>query len=150
MKKQILLIIFFLSAVCDVNAQVEKKIIEGTLAENTQIAKKNIVDKYAKVGGVNYTQATNVAVYDFTTGDGSQFHGGASAAKLLPDGKWAMIAGNGNPETDNVIDVTDYGVVYSQFFETGYKIGDYNLDGVADISDYYFVYSNFFRTSMVP
>jgi len=87
------------------------------------------------------------STYNFTTGS-AQFYGGSAGAKEVETGVWGMIAGNGT-SVDKVIDGNDYGVVYSDFFQTGYKLGDYNMNAVVDGNDYFYVYSNFFKSSQV-
>ncbi|MBK7104526.1 MAG: hypothetical protein IPH62_04520 [Ignavibacteriae bacterium] len=150
MKKQNLLFIFFFSSVFVVNAQVEKKIIEGTLAENTQIANKNIVDKYAKVGGVNYTQATNVATYNFTA-PGAAYKPTPTSPEPMVEvepGVWAMIAGDAN--SDGGVYLEDFASYQLNQGVQGYLNADFNMDGGVYLEDFAIYQLNQGKQTLVP
>lgn len=86
-------------------------------------------------------------LYDFTAGS-DKFYG-TGGAKELENGVWGMFGGNANNEND-MINVTDYSVVKSQFAQSGYLQGDVNLSGVVSIPDYSITKSNFAKYSTVP
>jgi hypothetical protein len=147
MKKQILLYIFLFSFVCLLNAQVSKnaKVQKETVATETTQQVTAITETIK-----SSQNTTAVTSYDFTTGDGSQFYGGASAAKQMSDGKWAMIAGDadGNGQIQN----SDSEDIWKPANGTsGYSNADFNLNGQVqnnDREDYWKVNNG--RGSQVP
>jgi hypothetical protein len=81
--------------------------------------------------------AGDTLMYDFTTGDGSQFYPGTGiGAKELATNVWGMIAGDGT--ANGSITASDNNTVWLPQFlagEDGYKSGDYNLSGSVTASD---------------
>ena len=71
--------------------------------------------------------------YDFTD-DGSKSYGYPDGIKLL-GGKWSLVGGNGNPDSD--INTDDYTLSWDQEFGyfDGYYSGDFNMNGSVDTDD---------------
>jgi hypothetical protein len=84
--------------------------------------------------------------YDFTDSQ-NKAYGGNSMADL-GDGKFGMIAGDGN--ADGVVNVLDYSSVANNILSRGYAQGDMDMNGVMNVLDYSFISRNILKKSNLP
>lgn len=87
--------------------------------------------------------------YDFTN-NALLVYGGASGHKLLANGNWGMVSGDGNG--DGQVNTIDKAMVWGpQSGSSGYKSGDFNMDGNVNQTDkVQFWRPNTGRSSQVP
>ena len=84
--------------------------------------------------------------YDFTDSQSKAF--GENAMVDLGDGKFGMIAGDGN--ADGVINVLDYSTVANNILSRGYAQGDMDMNGVMNVLDYSFISRNILKKTNLP
>ena len=89
---------------------------------------------------------SNSPIYDFTISSSKAY--GIGALTDLGDGKWGMIAGDG--DLNNVVNDSDYSVVGNHLFEIGYQYGDFDMNGIVNVIDYAQTNKNLLKTSKVP
>ncbi len=88
----------------------------------------------------------NSILYDFTNSIDKAY--GTNSMVLLSPGKYGAFAGD--DDSNNSVNVLDYGIVANNLLLTGYRSGDTNMDGTINVLDYGLIASNIFRHSNVP
>ena len=104
-----------------------------------------IINTQSSVKALNSTTAVS---YDFTTGDGSQFYGGSDAAKQMPDGKWAMIAGDA--DQNGGIGASDLTNTRSELGSIDYNDSDIDMNGGVGSTDLVIIRQNLGKTTQLP
>jgi hypothetical protein len=86
-------------------------------------------------------------VYDFTTSS-NQIYDGTGGGCIQLGSKWGMIGGNAYG--DNIVNITDFTLWQTNFMQTNYNPGDFNLSGQDNITDFTVWQNRFMQTSKVP
>lgn len=84
--------------------------------------------------------------YDFTDSQSKAF--GENAMAKLSDGRYAMLAGDG--DANGVVNVLDFGTVANNILYRGYTQGDIDMNGTVNILDYSKINRNLLKVSNVP
>jgi hypothetical protein len=84
--------------------------------------------------------------YDFTDSQSKAY--GVNAMAKLNDGRYAMLAGDG--DANGVVNVLDFGTVANNILFRGYAQGDIDMNGTVNILDYAKINQNLLKRSFVP
>ena len=84
--------------------------------------------------------------YDFTDSQSKAY--GENSMADLGDGKFGMVAGDGN--ADGVVNVLDYSTVANSILSLGYAQGDMDMNGVMNVLDYSFISKNILIKDNLP
>jgi hypothetical protein len=84
--------------------------------------------------------------YDFTDSQSKAY--GENSMASVGDGKYAMIAGDG--DANGVVNILDYSTVANSILSIGYALGDIDMNGVMNVLDYSFIGRNLLKKANLP